>query len=229
MRIVFFTGAGISQESGLQTFRDDDGLWEGQAVQEVCSARAWQETPEPVLAFYNERRRAVQKALPNAAHHAIAELETSRHQITIVTQNIDDLHERAGSQNVLHLHGQILKSRSILDDTTLYDCPGDIRIGDRATDGGQLRPHVVFFGEPIYNYAAARSVCKRAELLIVVGTSLVVYPAVYLVQGSNARTLCMIDPNPPSISRLGWEDRRILQIRKTAVAGIPEAISKLLS
>lgn len=172
MRIVFFTGAGISKESGLSTFRDADGLWEGSAVEKVCSARAWQESPDRVLAFYNERRHAVVNAAPNAAHRAIADLQSSSHHVTVVTQNIDDLHERAGSQNVLHLHGQIMKSRCGSDET-LHDCPGDINLGDTGPNGGQLRPHVVFFGEAIYNYAAARSVCKRAELLIVVGTSLV--------------------------------------------------------
>ncbi len=229
MRIVFFTGAGISQESGLPTFRDADGLWEGFKVEEVCSARAWDEDPGRVLAFYNERRRAVCQAEPNAAHDAIASLEGSHHQVIVVTQNIDDLHERAGSQNVLHLHGQVIKSRSVLDDSTLLDCPGDIHPGDSGPDGGQLRPHVVFFGETIYSYAAARSVCKRAEILIVVGTSLAVHPAVYLVQGTGPRTIYLVDPVQPDPARFGWENQHIVRIRKAAVEGVPEAIRRILA
>lgn len=228
MRIVFFTGAGVSQESGLSTFRDADGLWEGSTAEEVCSARAWQEAPARVLDFYNERRQAVVKAAPNEAHKAISAFQSSSHQVSIVTQNIDDLHERAGSQNVLHLHGQIMKSRCGSDDT-LHDCPGDINLGDTGPIGEQLRPHVVFFGEAIYNYAAARSVCKRADLLIVVGTSLVVYPAVYLIQGSNARKIYLIDPVPPNIARLGLEDRQIIKVKKSAVVGVPEAIRMIQS
>ncbi len=226
MRLVFFTGAGISQESGLQTFRDADGLWEGYAVNEVCSADAWEKAPERVLAFYNERRQAVRQALPNPAHRAIAALENSQHQVTVVTQNIDDLHERAGSQKVLHLHGEILKSRSVLDDVALYDCPDNLQLGDIGPVGGQLRPHVVFFGEAIYNYAAARSFCKHADILVVVGTSLAVHPAAYLVQGSNARTVYVVDPVQPSAARLGWEGRRIIPIKKTAGQGVPEVIAK---
>ena len=227
MRIVFFTGAGISQESGLQTFRDAGGIWEGYAVNEVCSADAWKKAPERVLAFYNARRRAVRQALPNSAHKAIAGLENSQHQVTVVTQNIDDLHERAGSQNVLHLHGEILKSRSVLDEMTLYECPNDIQLGDTRLADGQLRPHVVFFGEAIYNYDAARSFCKRADVLVIVGTSLAVYPAAYLVQGSNARTVYIVDPIQPGASRLGWEGRRIIPIKRTACEGVPEAIAKI--
>lgn len=227
MRIVFFTGAGISKESGLPTFRDADGLWEGHPVEEVCSARAWEENPERVLAFYNERRRAARSVLPNAAHHAIAALENSGHTVTVVTQNIDNLHEQAGSIKVLHLHGEIFKSRSVQDDTTLYDCPDDLHPGGTAPDGGQLRPHVVFFGEPIYNYANARSICKRAEVMVVVGTTLAVYPAAYLVEGSNAREVYIVNPDTPRTNRLAWEGRRIHTIRAAATVGVPEVIRSL--
>ncbi|GAB4451933.1 MAG: NAD-dependent deacylase [Armatimonadaceae bacterium] len=227
MRIVFFTGAGISRESGLQTFRDSDGLWEGQAVEDVCSVEAWNRTPDRVLAFYNERRRAVRQAVPNAAHHAIAALEGSGHDVAVVTQNVDDLHERAGSTTVVHLHGEIVKSRSDRDDSTLYECPGDIYMGDRAPDGGQLRPHVVFFGETVFNYSYARSLCKRANIMVVVGTSLAVYPVAYLVQGRNARTLFLVDPDAPSLSRISGDDRKIEILRKPATEGVPEVIARI--
>jgi NAD-dependent deacetylase len=228
MRIVFFTGAGISRESGLKTFRDEDGLWNGYAIEEVCATRAWEETPERVLTFYNERRREALRAEPNAAHRAIAALEDSPHTVTVITQNIDDLHERAGSRNVLHLHGEIRKSRSVLDDHVLYDCDGDILPGDCAADGGQLRPHVVLFGELLYNYAAAKSAAKRANILVVVGTSLVVYPAAYLVSLSNAPTVYVIDPHLPDLSRMGLDDRKIIRIAKPASEGVPEAVQKIL-
>ncbi len=227
MRIVFFTGAGISRESGLQTFRDEGGLWQGQPVDEVCSIAAWRMHPERVLDFYNERRRGVIKAAPNAAHDAIAALENTEHTVHIVTQNIDDLHERAGSKNVIHLHGEIMKARSVLDEKTFYDCLSDIELGDTSPNGEQLRPHVVFFGESIYNYDAARSVCKRADVMIVVGTSLAVYPAAYFVEGSNARQLFIIDPNVPNLSRLHEMPRRVQHIRKSATDGVPEVIAKL--
>lgn len=228
MRIVFFTGAGISRESGLKTFRDEDGLWNGYPVEEVCSVRVWEETPERVVDFYNQRRRDVRQAEPNAAHRAIAVLEDSPHTVTIITQNIDDLHERAGSRNVLHLHGEIMKSRSVRDPKILYDCPDDIEMGDCATDGGQLRPHVVLFGELLYNYAAAKSAAKRADILIVIGTSLVVYPAAYLVSLSNAPIVYLIDPHLPDLSRMELEDRKITRIQKPATKGVPEAIERIL-
>ena len=230
MRIVFFTGAGISQESGLQTFRDEGGLWQGRPVDEVCSVAAWSNNKERVLQFYNERRRAVRDVLPNAAHYAIAALENMEHTVHVVTQNIDDLHERAGSQKVIHLHGEIMKCRSVLDDKTHLDCPDDVNLGDTAPDGAQLRPHVVFFGEAIYNYDAARSVCKKADVLVVVGTSLAVYPAAYLVQESNARTVYVVDPKQPPLSRLNpSEHRRVVLVRKSATEGLPEVIQKVLS
>jgi NAD-dependent deacetylase len=229
MRIVFFTGAGISRESGLKTFRDEDGLWNGYPVEEVCSTRAWEETPERVLDFYNQRRRDVRQAEPNAAHHAIAALEDSPHTVTVITQNINDLQERAGSRNVLHLHGEIMKSRSVLEPKTFYDCPGDIAMGDCAPDGGQLRPHVVLFGELLYNYASAKSAAKRANILVVVGTSLVVYPAAYLVSLSNAPTVYVIDHRLPDLARMGLDDRKITRIPKPATEGVPDAIQRILT
>lgn len=227
MKIVFFTGAGISRESGLKTFRDDDGLWEGVDVQEDCSARAWKESPGRVLAFYNERRRAVREAEPNQAHYAIASLENSEHQVTVITQNVDDLHERAGSRNVIHLHGEIMKCRSDADETTLYDCAGDISLGDLAPDGAQMRPHVVLFGETLYNYNNAKSASKTARILVVVGTSLAVYPAAYLVSMSGANVVYVVDPKIPALSRLGIYNRKVIAVKKTATQGVAEAIGRI--
>lgn len=179
-KLVVLTGAGISAESGLRTFRDSDGLWEGYAVQEVASPRGWARDPQQVLDFYNMRRRDVAKALPNAAHYGLAELEKD-FDTTIITQNIDDLHERAGSSHVLHLHGEIFKMRSIKDPFTGYDIRGDIKLGDTAPDGSQLRPFIVWFEEPVPMIETAASITAGAEIFVVIGTSLLVYPAAGLL------------------------------------------------
>src|SRR5690242_7143959 len=147
-KLVVLTGAGISAESGLKTFRDSDGLWEGYDVTEVATPGAWYKNPQLVLDFYNMRRRNVAEAKPNAAHYGLAELEKS-FDVTIITQNIDDLHERAGSSNVLHLHGEIFKMRSTADESRLYEIRGDIKLGDKGEDGYQLRPAIVWFEEPV--------------------------------------------------------------------------------
>src|SRR4028119_1635906 len=146
-KLVVLTGAGISAESGLKTFRDSDGLWEGYDIEDVATATAWKRNPALVLEFYNMRRKGVAEAAPNAAHAALAELQND-FDVHIITQNIDDLHERGGSTNVLHLHGQIFKMRSIKDEEKNYDIRGDINLGDLAKDGGQLRPDIVWFEEP---------------------------------------------------------------------------------
>lgn len=179
-RLVVLTGAGISAESGLKTFRDSDGLWEGYDIYEVASPRGWQQAPQVVLDFYNIRRRDVALAQPNAAHKILAALEQD-FDVHIITQNIDDLHERAGSTQVLHLHGEIFKMRSMLDENITYPIHEDIRLGDKAPDGGQLRPHIVWFDEPVPMIEAAIQVARTAELFAVIGTSLVVYPAAGLV------------------------------------------------
>jgi NAD-dependent deacetylase len=179
-RLVVLTGAGISAESGLKTFRDSDGLWEGYDIYEVASPRGWQQSPQVVLDFYNMRRRDVALAQPNAAHKTLAALEQD-FDVHIITQNIDDLHERAGSRQVLHLHGEIFKMRSVLDENMTYPIREDIRLGDKAPDGGQLRPHIVWFDEPVPMIEAAVQVARTAELFAVIGTSLVVYPAAGLV------------------------------------------------
>jgi NAD-dependent deacetylase len=179
-RLVVLTGAGISAESGLRTFRDSDGLWEGYDIYEVASPRGWEKSPQIVLDFYNMRRKDIASAQPNAAHIILAELQRD-FDVHIITQNIDDLHERAGSTRVLHLHGEIFKMRSVLDTTKTYPIRDDIRWGDQAPDGGQLRPHIVWFEEPVPMIEEAIKLTRTAELFAVVGTSLVVYPAAGLV------------------------------------------------
>jgi NAD-dependent deacetylase len=179
-RLVVLTGAGVSAESGLKTFRDSDGLWEGYDVYEVATPRGFKSNPQLVLDFYNMRRKDVAAAEPNAAHKGLAELEED-FDVTIVTQNIDDLHERGGSTNVVHLHGEIFKMRSVLDEENISEIRGDINLGDLASDGGQLRPHIVWFEEPVPMIEQAAKIVRTADLFAVVGTSLVVYPAAGLV------------------------------------------------
>lgn len=178
--IVVLSGAGISAESGLKTFRDSDGLWMGYDVYEVASPQGWNKDPQLVLDFYNARRRDVAAASPNAAHTGLAELEND-FTVTIITQNIDDLHERAGSTRVLHLHGEIFKMRSIADADTHYEIRGDIMLGDTAADGQQLRPHIVWFGEAVPMMEQAAAIVQDCDYFVVVGTSLQVYPAASLL------------------------------------------------
>lgn len=179
-KLVVLTGAGISAESGLKTFRDSDGLWEGYDVHDVATATAWRRNPALVQEFYNLRRQNVKDARPNAAHYALAELEKD-FDVRIITQNIDDLHERAGSTNILHLHGEIFKMRSENDEGLVYTVDGDIKMGDMAEDGAQLRPHIVWFEEPVPAMEAAVRLVLNADIFLIVGTSLVVYPAAGLV------------------------------------------------
>jgi len=179
-KLVVLTGAGISAESGLKTFRDSDGLWEGYDIEEVATATAWRRNPALVLEFYNMRRQNVKDAQPNAAHIALAELQQD-FDVHIITQNIDDLHERAGSENVLHLHGEIFKMRSDKNENLIYQIEGSIKLGDLASDGAQLRPHIVWFEEPVPMIERAAQLVRKAEIFVVIGTSLVVYPAAGLV------------------------------------------------
>ncbi len=175
-KLVVFSGAGISAESGLQTFRDSDGLWEGHRVEDVATPRAWRKDPEQVLRFYNERRRRILEAVPNRAHQVVAELEQD-FDVQVITQNIDDLHERAGSSSITHLHGEIFKMRSEQQEHLVYPIRGDIRLGDTAEDGAQLRPHIVWFEEPVPMMEQAVRIARSADYFVVIGTSLVVYPA----------------------------------------------------
>ena len=179
-KLVVLTGAGISAESGLKTFRDSDGLWEGYDIHEVATPGAWKKNPKLVLDFYNMRRRDVAKAEPNAAHKALSALEKD-FDVHIITQNIDDLHERAGSTQVLHLHGEIFKMRSELNESLVYEIRDDINLGDIAGDKAQLRPHIVWFEEPVPMIEIAANIASEADIFVVIGTSLVVYPAAGLV------------------------------------------------
>lgn len=174
------SGAGVSAESGLKTFRDSDGLWEGYDIEEVATPRAWRKNPQLVLDFYNYRRKNVLDAQPNAAHIGLAELEKN-FDVHIITQNIDDLHERAGSTKVLHLHGEIFKMRSERSEDLIYEIRGDMKLGDVAEDGAQLRPGIVWFEEPVPMIEEAIPIVRSADIFVIVGTSLVVYPAAGLV------------------------------------------------
>lgn len=178
--LVILTGAGISAESGLKTFRDSDGLWENYAIEDVATPMAFAKNPQLVLSFYNQRRKDVAAAKPNDAHIEIADLE-KHFNVTIITQNIDDLHERSGSKHVLHLHGEIFKMRSVYNSNKIFDITGDINLGDIANDGGQLRPHIVWFHEPVPMLENAIAIVETADIFVVIGTSLQVYPAASLI------------------------------------------------
>lgn len=195
-RIVVFTGAGISVESGLPTFRGSDGLWEGHRIEDVATPEAWSLNPELVQSFYNKRRTDCLAASPNKAHFKLAELEKD-FDVHIITQNIDDLHERAGSKNVIHLHGQIRKSQSSIDPNLIYDIEGDkINMGDICELGSQLRPHVVWFGEPVPMMNEAYKLAQSADVFVTIGTSLQVYPAANLIYETKPDCkLILIDPN----------------------------------
>lgn len=216
-RVVVFTGAGVSAESGLRTFRDSDGLWEQYPLEEVATPQAWSRDPAKVLHFYDLRRQQVLAAQPNAAHRAIAQLE-ERFDVEVVTQNIDDLHERAGSSRVLHLHGEVLKARSTADTTLITPVNGpSLRLGDRCALGSQLRPHIVWFGEAVPLMAEAAERVQRADKLMVVGTSLQVYPAASLLQYAHPRCeVVLVDPNTIAVERAG-----VRHIKRTASEGVP--------
>jgi len=198
LKVVVLTGAGISAESGLRTFRDADGLWEGHNVMDVASPQGWAKNRSLVLEFYNQRRRQALTAKPNAGHLALVELE-KHFDVTIVTQNVDNLHEQAGSSNVLHLHGELFKVRSTLDPSLVYDLDGwELNEGDKCEKGSQLRPHIVWFGEMVPLMEEAAGVTAKADILIVVGTSLVVYPAAGLLDlVAHTTPKYIIDPHLP--------------------------------
>lgn len=222
-KLVVLTGAGISAESGLRTFRDSDGLWEGYDVTEVATPRAWRKNPELVLKFYNERRKNVAEANPNAAHIGLAELEKN-FDVTIITQNIDDLHERAGSTNIIHLHGEIFKMRSESNEALIKEIRGDINIGDLAEDGGQYRPHIVWFEEPVPKIEEAVPVVYSADIFVVVGTSLVVYPAAGLINYVELNTpKYVVDKKIPYMSPM----KSLTLIEKPATEGVKELIELL--
>jgi NAD-dependent deacetylase len=200
--LVVLTGAGMSAESGLKTFRDTGGLWEEYDVMEVCSAEGWAKNPARVLEFYNQRRKQLINAQPNTGHQGLVELEKF-FNVNIITQNVDNLHEKAGSKNVLHLHGELMKVRSSVNDDVVYELTPEkceITLGDLCAKGSQLRPHIVFFGEAVPAIEQAIPLCERADLLVVIGTSLNVYPAAGLIYyAPNNIPLFLLDPNPAGV------------------------------
>ena len=194
-RLVVLTGAGMSQESGIKTFRDADGLWENHRIEDVATWEAWERDPELVNDFYNQRRKQLYEVEPNAAHYYLAKLEEN-YDVQIITQNVDDLHERAGSTQVLHLHGELKKVRSTLDPDLVYTLDGwELNLGDCCEKGSQLRPHIVWFGEPVPNIMIAASMVQKADIFLVIGTSLKVYPAAGLLNYVPAQVpKYLIDP-----------------------------------
>jgi len=222
--IVILSGAGISAESGIQTFRDSDGLWENHDIQDVASPGGWRKDRSLVLEFYNQRRRQLKTVEPNKAHTLIKDLEAF-YNVQIVTQNIDDLHERAGSKNILHLHGELNKSRSSNNSKLIYSQEGDINIGDKAEDGSQLRPHIVWFGEDVPLMVDATKMVKEADILIVIGTSMQVYPAAGLVNDISAEcTLVVINPNDTDFKFNG----RAVHLKENATKGMTYLYNELV-
>ncbi|MTI19828.1 NAD-dependent deacylase [Fulvivirga sp. RKSG066] len=202
IKIVALTGAGISAESGIATFRDANGLWEGHDVMEVASPQGWAKNPELVLDFYNQRRKAALTAEPNAGHEALAKLEED-FDVTVVTQNVDNLHERAGSSNVVHLHGQLFQSRSSVDENLIYEMEGwELNLGDTCEKGSQLRPNIVWFGEMVPMMEVAARVTQEADIFMIVGTSLAVYPAASLIDFTpHDASVYLVDPKLPPMQQ----------------------------
>lgn len=225
-KIIVFTGAGISAESGLKTFRDSGGLWENYDINEVATPEAWKKNPALVLEFYNLRRKQILEAEPNAAHIALANLQL-RYDVEIITQNIDNLHERSGSKKVLHLHGEVVKSRSTIDPSLVFDIKGwKLDLGDRCPKGSQLRPDIVWFGEPVPNMNKAYELTSHAEIFIVVGTSLNVYPAAGLLNyAPHEIHKYLIDPTLNGREEIN----NLVVIKEKAGIGVPALVKKLLS
>lgn len=225
-KIVILTGAGISAESGLKTFRDSDGLWEGYNIEDVATPEAWERNPELVQHFYNERRKSVIAAAPNRAHYALAELQDKFH-VQIITQNVDNLHERAGSKNVLHLHGIITRSQSDLDASLTYPIEGwEIKATDLCEKGAPLRPHVVWFGEQVPNLPVAAEICSQADAFAVIGTKLAVYPAAGLVDYVPANVMrYVVDVAVPYVSG----GKLVKKIEAPATIGVPLLAEELIA
>lgn len=224
-KIVVLTGAGMSADSGLRTFRDADGLWEGHDVMEVASPHGFARNPDLVLDFYNQRRRQLREARPNAGHLALAELE-SVYDVTIITQNVDDLHERAGSHHVVHLHGELFKVRSTGNPADVREWKEDILLGDLCQQGHQLRPHIVWFGEDVPMLPEAARITQEADILIVIGTSLQVYPAASLIHYTKMGVLkYLVDPNP-TLAAYQIDELEIISER--AAEGVPTLVAALI-
>lgn len=224
-KIVVFTGAGMSEESGLKTFRDSGGLWEEYNVMDVATPEAWSRDPALVLGFYNKRRKQVLDAKPNPAHFALVELE-KKYDVHIITQNIDNLHEKAGSKKVLHLHGEIVKSRSSHDPALVYPVKGwRIEMGDTCELGSQLRPHIVWFGEAVPNMEMAHDIATGADILIIIGTSLYVYPAAGLIDfAPHEIPKYLVDPNETKVHGI----QNLTLIKEKAGVGVPLLVKDLL-
>ncbi len=224
-KIVVLTGAGVSAESGLKTFRDHDGLWHNYRVEDVATPEAWERDMDLVNEFYNERRKNLLQVRPNAAHIALARLE-ERYDVQIITQNVDDLHERGGSSNVLHLHGELKKVRSSADPMLVYELKGwELKRGDLCEKGSQLRPHIVWFGEPVPLIVEAAKMVEQADILIIIGTSMQVYPAAGLIHYAFAGApKYYIDPKATAVPFIPLLET----IRKTAGEGVPELANKLM-
>ncbi|MFZ5428854.1 MAG: SIR2 family NAD-dependent protein deacylase [Bacteroidota bacterium] len=222
-KLVVLTGAGMSQESGLRTFRDTGGTWEHYRVEDVATPEAWRADPELVLRFYNERRKDLMKALPNSGHTGLAQLE-KYFDVYIITQNVDNLHEQAGSSQVLHLHGELMKVRSTRDPELIYELDHwELNLGDRCELGSQLRPHIVWFGEAVPNFYLAIPIVEEADILVVIGTSMVVYPAAGLVDYARPGTpVYVIDPGEPALG-----SRKVTLIPKKASEGVQQLIEIL--
>ena len=224
-KIVVLTGAGMSAESGIQTFRDEDGLWHNYRIEEVATYEAWESNPGLVMDFYNQRRKQLFEVEPNDAHRALAELE-KRYDVQIITQNVDDLHERAGSTKVLHLHGELKKVRSTTDPTLIYTLDHwELKFGDTCEKGSQLRPHIVWFGEPVPLIMDATSMIQKADIVLIIGTSLKVYPAAGLLHYAPRHALkYLIDPK-------GQDDPYVANltvINKTATEGMKGVLEELM-
>ncbi len=225
-QLVVLSGAGVSADSGLATFRDSGGLWEGYNIEEVAAIDGWLRDKEKVLDFYNKRREQAGNAEPNAAHKSIAELEKG-FDVAVITQNVDDLHEKAGSKNVIHLHGMLRQARSDKNPDLVIDIGiKPIKIGDKAPDGSQLRPNVVWFGEPVPMIEKAAEIVNRADLFIVVGTSLAVYPAAGLINYVESGVpKYIVDPSEPDL----YLDDQWTHIQENAATGLPKLSKKLLT
>jgi len=225
-KIVVLTGAGMSAESGLKTFRDENGLWEGHDVMQVASPQGFAQNPELVLEFYNQRRRQLLEVSPNKGHLALGQLEQT-FDVSIITQNVDNLHEQAGSSHVVHLHGELFKVRSTINENHILDWKKDLVLGDTDDNGNQLRPHIVWFGEMVPMLETAAQITQQAEILIIVGTSMQVYPAASLIHYAPKQTpIYFIDPRP-NIRSSDFENLTV--IPKTAAEGVPSLVEQLFN
>lgn len=223
--VIVLTGAGISAESGISTFRDAGGLWEGYDIMEVASIEGWQKNPKLVLDFYNIRRANMVKAQPNKAHLIVAELQ-KKYNVTVITQNVDDLHERAGSKNIIHLHGELKKSRSTTNPELIYEITGaELNIGDCCEIGSQLRPNIVWFGEDVPMMPLAANIVSMSDCLIIIGTSMIVYPAANLIHYvQKGIKVFYIDPNVPDFKF----DNNVIHIKEKATIGMEILTTKYL-